>query len=160
MKTVTYIVIVLTTCLAGCTQQQADLPQENTPKAQYILITSKNLDAIAGTQWILEEMICDGSAYPLSARKPFIKITLDGKVNGIASLNTYFGNVQIDDKGTVTWPKPLGSTKMAGPQILIQQEDAFLEALTKISGFSVEGFRLTAQSADGQTKLIFHAPVE
>lgn len=159
MKVVTYIVIVLMTCLAGCTRQQADTPQE-TQTAQHTLITSKNLDAIAGTQWILEEMIFDGSAYPLSARKPFIKIAFNGKVNGIASLNTYFGSVQIDDKGAVTWPMPFGSTKMAGPEILMQQEDAFLEALTKISSFSVEGFRLTAQSADGQTKLIFHAPVE
>ena len=50
-------------------------------------------------------MILDGSEYPLAGEMPFVKFKTDGTVNGFASINRFFGCMQVNKHGLVTWFK-------------------------------------------------------
>jgi heat shock protein HslJ len=121
---------------------------------------SENFHKIVGMQWILEKMTVNGESIDLVPEKPFIKFGEDQTIKGFASINRFFGSLQMDATGQVRWPTPLGSTRMAGPPELMNQENAFLKALPMTERFSQSGIRLYAVSADGSTELVFYVPVE
>ncbi len=152
--TVQFFALLCLMTVAGCQESQtAQLAQ--TP------ITSENFKTIAGIQWILQKMTVDGKAIDLVGEKPFIQFDADeNKVTGFASVNRFFGSVQIDKKGRVQWPGPFGSTRMAGPPEQMKQEDAFLKALPRTDRLSKAGINLCAASEDGKTELVFYVPVE
>lgn len=154
MKTLIFgcMAIVTVLCLSGC--KSAEMPA-----GKQVEIHAGNLERIAGMQWILKSMKMDGQDYPLAGEMPFIQFTPDGKVSGFASINRYFSSVQVSGEGHVTWSNP-GATRMAGPENLMKQEDAFLKALTMSERLSVEGIHLFALSADGRTELVFYVPVK
>ena len=156
-KTILYLtVVLLITLFSGC---QTSPNKQMMEKDGHILITSDNFNHIAGIQWILQEMTVEDSNYPLAGERPFVKFETDGKINGFASVNRFFGSVQVDDKGLLKW-SPMGSTRMAGPEELMNQEDAFLKALPKTEQLSVKGIHLYAYSFDRQTELVFYVPVK
>lgn len=159
MKTKMFYVVVclLTTVFLGC---KCSCNKEAPGQNDQIRITSTNLNHIIGTQWILQKMTVDGSEYQLAEEMPFIKFEADGKINGFASINRFFGSMQIDEQGKVEWSKDFGSTKMAGPESLMKQEDAFLQALTKTDELAVEGIYLHAYSDDRKIELVFYVPVK
>ncbi|HML76099.1 MAG TPA: META domain-containing protein [Anaerohalosphaeraceae bacterium] len=158
MKTLVFgcMAIVTVSCLSGC--KSAGRAGEM-PAGKRVEIHAGNFERIAGMQWILKSMKADGQDYPLTGEMPFIQFAPDGKVSGFASINRYFGSVQVSSKGHVTWSN-LGSTRMAGPENLMKQEDAFLKALASTERLSVEGVHLFALSADGRTELVFYVPVK
>ena len=100
-------------------------------------------------------MKADGESYALDAKKPTITITGDGKVGGFASVNRYFGGMEVDSEGNVVWPGPFGATRMAGPENLMEQESAFLAAIPKTEQIQLEGDILTLSSGDGATVMVF-----
>jgi heat shock protein HslJ len=85
--------IVIVSCLFGCTASQNT--QQNQEEKQ-VRIHAGNLDRITGMQWILKSIKQDGHDYPLAGENPFIKFEKDKKVSGFASVNRYFGSVQVD----------------------------------------------------------------
>lgn len=136
---------------------------QESEKAQsvQIPITSDNFKTVAGMQWILQQMTVDGKAIELVGEKPFIQFDADeNKVTGFASVNRFFGSVEINGEGHVQWPGPFGSTRMAGRPQQMKQEDAFLKALPRTNRLSKAGINLYAASADGQAELVFYVPVE
>ena len=157
MKAFWVCVIVLGLLFCGCNENNggAEVSADSG-----VGITSGNFERIVGMQWILKEMVVDGSAYALTGEVPFIKFDADGKVNGHASVNRFFGSVAIGADGKVTWPSPFGSTRMAGPGELMNQESAFLATLPKTENASIEKIFLTFGSLDGKSKLVFYVPVE
>ncbi|MHC4552595.1 MAG: META domain-containing protein [Planctomycetota bacterium] len=152
-KTALCVIFIAAVLMIGC-----ETPQKQTVETRE-LITSQNYSKIAGMQWILESMKIDGKVYSLAKQKPFIQFEMDNKVNGFASVNRFFGGVQVDEEGQITWPGPFGTTRMAGPPILMQQEDAFVKALPKTEQMSVAGIRLYAYTKDRSTELVFLVPV-
>ena len=151
--TVSLLMAVLLGCSASPNKQISEQEDQ-------ILTTSDNFSHMTGIQWILQKMIVDGSEYPLGGNMPFVKFENDGRINGFASINRFFGSMQINEQGWVKWSKPFGSTKMAGSEELMKQEDAFLKALPKTEQLAVKGIHLYAYSADRQTECIFYVPVE
>ena len=149
-------VSLLMTLLLGCC---ASPKKQIARQKDQILITSDNFSRITGMQWILQKMIVDGSEYPLAGKMPFVKFEIDGKINGFASINRFFGSMQINEQGQVKWPKVFGSTRMAGPEELMKQEDAFFKAFPKTEQLTVKGIHLYAYSKDRQTECIFYVPV-
>jgi len=158
MKTLVFgcMAIVTVSCLSGC--KSAGRAGE-IPAGKQVEIHAGNFERITGMQWILKSMKADGQDYPLTGEMPFIQFAPDGKVSGFASINRYFSSVQISSEGHVTWSNP-GATRMAGPENLMKQEDAFLKALTRTERLSVEGINLYALGADGRTELVFYVPVK
>ena len=141
-------VITVAVFISGCgSSSQTDEPAS-------VTITSENLANAAGKVWRLEAMTYMGSEYTLEGKMPNIKIDAEsGKVSGFASLNRYFGSLAIDGEGKVTWPKAMGSTRMAGPPAAMKQETAFLSTLPKTEQMSLEADKLIMTSSDGQYKL-------
>jgi heat shock protein HslJ len=123
-------------------------------------ITSENFERIVGMQWILKEMVVDGQAYALTGEMPFVKFEAGGSFNGHASVNRFFGSVAIYGAGKFVWPNAFGTTRMAGPVELMNQESAFLATLPKTEKASLEKIFLTFESLDGKSKLVFYVPVE
>jgi heat shock protein HslJ len=74
-------------------------------------------------------------------------------------INRYFGSVQVDGEGNLKW-SPFGSTKMAGSENLMIQEDMFLRILQKAERLNTEGIFLYAYTKDKQSELMFYVPVK
>jgi heat shock protein HslJ len=129
--------LALMTAVAGCSPQASGNAQ-----------VSVSLD---GTAWTLirlhgEDLIPETQA----------TLEFEGdQIAGTASCNRYFGSVTIEDEaftvGTV------GSTEMwcAEPQGVMEQEQAYLQALTAVARYSVEQDELTLYGANGQAVLAF-----
>ncbi len=139
--------------LVGCA------PSSDSQASKRVQIHTGNLNQITGTQWTLKSMREKQQDYPLAAERPFIKFEPDGKISGFASINRYFGSVQVDYEGYLKW-SALGSTRMAGPEHLMKQEDDFLRLLQKTERLSTEGIFLYAYASDRQTELVFYVPVK
>lgn len=155
MKRAFYIAVILALMVAAGCQESQESQSDQT------LITSENFRAIVGVQWILQQMIIDGKVFDLAGEKPFIQFNSDeNKVTGFASVNRFFGSVEIDKVGRIQWPGPFGSTRMAGSPEQMKQEDTFLKALPQTEQLSKAGINLYAASGDGRTKLVFYVPVE
>ena len=78
-----------------------------------------------------------------------------GRAGGAASINSYFGTANVHADGAIAWPAPFGSTRMAGPPELMDQEAAYLEALARTERWRLDGAGLVLESADGRTRLTF-----
>ena len=151
------VFVLLVTLLSSCHTTQSERTSTSEDRT---LITSESLGRIAGMQWTLRKMTIDGQQYKLADERPFIKFENDGKLSGFASINRFFGSMQIDNQGAVKWTAPFGSTKMAGPPELMQQEDSFLDALQKTERLSTERIYLYLQNSDGRTELVLYVPVK
>lgn len=111
------------------------------------------VSALVGT-WLLEDIggrgVIDYLNTPLS-------ITTEGKVSGHAGCNRFFGTARID--GPAVTLGPTMSTKMACPPAIMDQEQRFFSALSKIEQWRIENGLLMLMDGGGETLLRF-APAE
>ena len=116
-----------------------------------------SLDQVAGDPWKLLALQVEGRAVAIDpAAVPTLAVDDTGRVSGLATLNRYFGQLALGPGGAVSWAEPgFGSTMMAGPQELMDQEQRFLAGLRSASHASLEGGRLVLRSAAGDTRLEF-----
>ena len=149
------ILLIFVAFIGGCGSTES----EQGANEDLVFVTSENLSGIVDVQWMLEEMTIDGDKFQLTGERPLVKFERDGKVSGFASVNRFFGSMQIDDAGKVKWSNAFGATRMAGPQERMEQESVFLEMLAKTDQLSIKGERLYAQSPEGRTKLVFYVSV-
>lgn len=151
-KTLFAVFILTISCLLGCNSS----PQNPDNR---VIISQDNLTLITGMQWILQNLTVEGQEYPLTGEKPNIKFEPDGKVSGFASVNSYFGSVQVGQEGELKW-SPLGSTRMAGTEEMMKQENTYFKALPLTEQMSIEGIHLYLSTKDKHTELVFYVPVE
>ena len=152
--------LVVALCLVSLSGCSCDQSKQGATGQSGTVITSGNFERIVGMQWILEKMTVGAVEYPLAGEKPFVKFDADGGVNGHASINRFFGGVEINKNGHLKWSDAFGSTRMAGPEKLMNQENAFLGALPTTEQVSMDKIFLTLQTKDGKTELVFYVPVE
>jgi heat shock protein HslJ len=77
----------------------------------------------------------------------------DGKVSGASGCNTYLGSYTIN--GEKLTFGPLATTRMACPEPIMAQEQAFLAALASTAAYSMEAGRPVLRSADGAIAVSF-----
>lgn len=82
--------------------------------------------------------------------------TSDGKVGGSSGCNRYSGTYTVSGN-TFQISSPLASTMMACPQEIMDQESAYLKALSEVKTYSVTGDQLTLNDANNKTILVFKA---
>jgi heat shock protein HslJ len=83
-------------------------------------------------------------------------LTFEGdQIGGIASCNRYFGSVTLEKDSFLVGM--VGSTEMwcMEPEGVMEQETAFLKALSSVARYSVENDELTLYDADEQALLAF-----
>lgn len=153
MKIPWYISLVMATFLmvAGCGSSMQESQTKSIPKA----ITPDNLKDLDGIEWRLTKMIKNGAVLPLSkTAEATFACQADGKVAGLATINRYFGSLRFIDAREIKW-SPFGSTRMAGPQALMQQENEFLNALAQTQHMILSSGNLIIETFDRSIVLEF-----
>lgn len=135
---------------AACQKQNGPAPDEN-------LVTAASVTSLHNVEWQLQKMIVNKQEFDLVADSEVsLQFTEEGKVAGKSSVNQYFGAVSIDDKGALQWPEPgFGSTMMAGPPELMNQERTYLDALRATDRAYLNDSSLTFQNTDQSYLLEF-----
>ena len=118
--------------------------------------TAGLLPRIAGAEWRLVRLVVDGKDLALATDAvPTLAADATGKIHGLSTLNRYFGQAEFDTGGRLRWAGPFGSTRMAGPEPLMDQEQAFLGVLGKARRAELQGGRLVFQDEAGRNVLEF-----
>jgi heat shock protein HslJ len=114
------------------------------------------LGQIGGAEWRAVRLVVGGASVGLAAESvPTLALGMDGSVNGLATVNRYFGKLKVGEDGAVRWDGPLGSTRMAGPENLMDQEVRFLQALQGARRASLRDGTLVLEDEGGQNLIEF-----
>jgi len=126
------LLIALAAPLAHAADNKPDLPVKPAP-ARTVKNLEKLIQGLVGSEWLLEDLagkgVLDGARATLSFE--------DGmKVSGRGSVNRFHAPIKIEDGK----PKfgPIASTKMAGPPAVMNQEQAYFEALGKAASITLD----------------------
>jgi len=88
---------------------------------------------LAGTSWLAEDI--DGRGV-MDILQSTLRFETSERVSGMAGCNRFFGSVSID--GDAISFGSLGTTRMACPAAVMDQEDRFLKALANASRFETK----------------------
>jgi heat shock protein HslJ len=134
--------------LIGCTPAPAAPGGAGAADPQKLLIP----------RWFLSELTLNGQKVeiPAGQQKMTLQFEEGGKVGGTGGCNSFGGEYKAGTDGKVTFGQ-LASTLMACADGM-QQESAYLEALSKVQQYQVAEGKLTLSSTDGQTTLVFAMP--
>jgi len=114
---------------------------------------------LTGTAWQVEGFNNgQGGFVSLLAGTELTALFADGLVAGMAGCNQYNASYTVD--GTQITFGPAATTRMfcAEPQGVMEQESAFLAALTSAVRFEIKGDVLTLSNGDGARMATLHAP--
>jgi heat shock protein HslJ len=138
--------ILIVIILGGCTKTQQVLVRE----------PATSPETLEG-RWDLVSYGPVGSeAKVLTDRQVFIDFTGDGKISGYGGCNRYFGGwgfLQGTTDVIRIWRT--GSTKMACDGPIMAQEYRYLEELSRVSTFTMEGKELRLYYGEGRGVLRF-----
>jgi len=139
-------IILIVLFAAGCTKTQQVLVRE--PASQPPSLEGR-WDLVSYGPMASETKV-------LADTQVFISFTSDGKISGSGGCNRYFGGWGILEgtKDTIRIWKT-GSTKMACQDPVMTQEYGYLEELTRISSYSMEGRELRLYYNEGRGVLRF-----
>ncbi|MFI2812179.1 MULTISPECIES: META domain-containing protein [Microbulbifer] len=109
--------------VTGCIGIGTDEPQ--------VTQSAGSLGSVCGNRWELKRLRLNGDMVSVEDTGRFTFLcNREGNVMGKSGINTYRGSLQITDNGLILWDtSSFASTKMAGPEPLMQQENQFLRAL-------------------------------
>jgi putative lipoprotein len=132
-KGVALSILLMLIVLSGCTKTQQVLVREPAAPTQ----------TLEG-RWDLKRFGPVGSDTSIPPEhQVFIDFAADGKISGFAGCNRYFGGWGYLEGTTDTirvWRT--GSTRMACPEPVMALEYRFLEEITRVSTFAIEGNEL------------------
>ncbi|AMX03698.1 META domain-containing protein [Microbulbifer thermotolerans] len=118
-----------------------------------VVQSAGNINTVCGSKWELKRLRINGEAVPIDDTKRFTFLcSRDGNVMGKSGINTYRGALQITANGQLLWDtSSFASTKMAGPEDQVQQENSYLRALagTRQSFTKAGGKRLILRDPSG-----------
>ena len=110
--------------------------------------------SLEGTLWALESYLNADSetvdALPESGARAEFK---NGEVTGTSGCNRFFGSYEVD--GNSISIGPLGSTLMACPPPLMDQEFGFMTSFQSAATYEISGDTLTMSNADGEVVVTF-----
>ncbi|WP_323846417.1 META domain-containing protein [Microbulbifer magnicolonia] len=118
-----------------------------------VVQSAGNMNAVCGSKWELKRLRVNGEVVPVEQTDRFTFLcNPEGNVMGKSGINTFRGALQITDNGQLLWDTAsFASTKMAGPEAQMQQENAYLRALagTRQAFTKGGGSRLILRDASG-----------
>jgi heat shock protein HslJ len=107
-------------------------------------------------RWLLTSMVLDGQEIALPESQLSLQFEGEGKANGEGGCNSFFTDYQVAEDGAMQFG-PVGATKMFCEGAM-EAENAYFQALGKVSAFRTEDWKLFLTSGDGQTALVFSMP--
>jgi len=105
--------------------------------------------ALAGTSWVAEDI--DGRAV-LGGVQSTLVFDAAQRISGRAACNQYFGTVERGE-GARLQLKPAGTTRMACPEPVMDQERRFLEVLGTVASYRNDGGALSLLDASGRVRI-------
>ena len=145
-KGVALSILLMLVFLSGCTKTQQVLVREPAAPTQ-------TLDG----RWDHKRFGPVGSETSIpSEPQVFIEFAADGKISGFAGCNRYFGGWGYLEgtKDTIrVWRT--GSTRMACPEAVMALEYRFLEEITRVTTFAIEGNELRLYYNEGRGVMQF-----
>jgi heat shock protein HslJ len=108
--------------------------------------------SLAGKVWVLESL---NNASPVENTTITAEFTPDGKVSGSGGCNSYSGGYRASANSIQF--EPVASTMMACDQPIMDQEQAYFQALNAAKRFSIQGDQLTLSDTDGTALASFQA---
>ena len=135
-RNLTIALMALAVLLVGCSPSPADGP------------------SLEGTQWVLVAL--EGEP-PLTGRAPSAEFSAD-QISGFASCNHYFGTYAVS--GSEITITDVARTEMycMDPEGVMDQEEAFVAALTSAASYRLADARLEFLDATGSVILTFEPP--
>jgi heat shock protein HslJ len=106
---------------------------------------------LTGKVWGLSELL--GKA-PVAGTGISAQFTADGKVSGSAGCNRYTGGYTVSGK-TITFSSPMALTMMMCEPAIMEQESAYMKALSEAKTFAVNQDQLTLAGADGAKLAVY-----
>lgn len=129
---------------------QRVLTQGNPSDVSLMLVRPVSNRGLAGSTWRLESLGGEGVLDQVEATLEFLE---QGRVAGRGSCNRFFGAAKIEG-GTISFG-PLGTSRMACPEPVSQQEAKYLAALQAAERFTLEGSALLLFSEGAEEPLRF-----
>jgi heat shock protein HslJ len=107
--------------------------------------------SLTGTEWQALAYNNGKGALQSLAADSVITATFgdDGTLAGNASINQYSTTYKVSGQDQMTVDPQIVTTKMAGPDELMQQEAAYLDALPKTATYTIEGDELWLRDSTG-----------
>ena len=105
--------------------------------------------SLAGTSWLAEDI--DGRGV-LGGVQSTLLFDAAQRISGRAACNQYFGTMERGEGGRLQL-KPAGTTRMACPEPVMDQEQRFLEALGTITSYRSESGTLSLLDASGRIRI-------
>ena len=97
--------------------------------------SSKEAAKLKDVKWVLETLNGEKVKLAEGGNGMFIQFDLaEGRVNGRAACNRFFGNFELD--GTQLKFSPMGATRMACPDL--QKENEFFRMLDQVDEYSIK----------------------
>ena len=104
-------------------------------------------------KWTLQSFGTTGSEkWPLPETEISIEFSADGRLHGSGGCNRYFSSYETGPGGSLTI-KQIGSTRMACPQEIMDQEMKYFRSLQSVSTFKVKQQRLQLFYGNGDQVL-------
>lgn len=117
------------------------------PPAPTFTPTPSKLGGLAGTTWTLVSYGSADNPTPVLDGSPITMTFSEGGVSGSTGCNNFHGAFQFNN-GAITFT-PLATTLKACDQPIMDQEKAFLNAMTSTTNYTISGTQLTIHYQDG-----------
>ena len=104
---------------------------------------------LAGTSWLAQDI--DGRGV-LAGVQSTLLFDAAQRISGRAACNQYFGTVERGEGGSLRL-KPAGTTRMACPEPVMEQEQRYLEALGAVTAYRSESATLSLLDAGGRVRV-------
>jgi heat shock protein HslJ len=126
------------------------------PEQSMQALSKKTLNEVCNKQWTVTALNTPDGSYPLEPTRPTFDCEPDGRISGSAGVNRYFGTFVMMNNGAIEWPSShMGSTMMAGAPELLQQERAYLTAITKTNHIASLDNKLVLSNKDRAISISF-----
>lgn len=125
------MIAILSLIFSGCAHRSVDrtIGEEES--------SAKDTGSLQGSAWRLEDL---GGAGVIDNVEATLEFPEAGKIVGRGSCNRFFGTVVISGQSIKIGP--IGATKMACAEALMNQESAYFEALEQAERFAIDGSAL------------------
>ena len=104
---------------------------------------------LAGTSWLAQDI--DGRGV-LAGVQSTLLFDAAQRISGRAACNQYFGTVERDEGDSLRL-KPAGTTRMACPEPVMEQEQRYLEALGAVTAYRSESGTLSLLDAGSRVRV-------
>lgn len=131
--------------LTGCTTEPSTRQEPGTVK-----VTDPNL--LVGHTWLLQG---PNNVILVPRARPDLVFNDTTRINASSGCNSSFGQVELDDAGNFELAGPMGTTMMACPPPLDEQEQNYFEALGRARYFEIKDEQLLLQDEFGNLLLRF-----